>query len=91
MNAAGERAGGSSGWNVGTGAGVKNTYDPICGKPIADDAEDLPSAEYKKRRYRFCSETCRRAFQSQTVKFRMNELARAGALLTPGKVRWGLG
>jgi YHS domain-containing protein len=77
---------------VGASTGTKvSQYDPICGKPIADDAEDLPTAEYKKRKYLFCSDTCRRVFQRQALKFRMSELARAGALLSPGRVRWGLG
>ena len=48
------------------------------------------SVEYKKRRYYFCSEKCRHAFEARTEKFRLNELARAGALLSPGRVRWGL-
>lgn len=77
--------------------GVSNTnepsgrgpYDPICGRAL--DVEQLSySVEYKKRRYYFCSDKCRSAFEARTEKFRLNELARAGALLSPGRVRWGL-
>lgn len=64
--------------------------DPICGRRLEHQADNL-STEYKKRRYFFCSEKCKSAFHRQTERFRMNELARAGALFTPGKVRWGLG
>ncbi len=53
-------------------------------------ARGPPSAEYKKRRYFFCSERCRTAFEKQAERFRLNELARAGALLSPGRVRWGI-
>lgn len=71
---------------------VKNgtMTDPICGKALEPHPAGNLSAEYKKRRYYFCSERCRRAFHQRTEKFRINELARAGALLTPGKVRWGM-
>lgn len=63
--------------------------DPVCGKRVA--VRQTLSAEYKQRRYYFCSDGCKSQFHERTEKFRMNELARAGALLTPGKVRWGLG
>ncbi len=86
---AGDWAGRTGSGDV-AGVGEKNRYDPICGKPIAWDADELPTAEYKKRKYFFCSETCQKAFQKQTIRFRMSELARAGALLSPGRVRWGL-
>ena len=78
------------------GMGVSNASasnlqrDPICGRRLEHQADNL-SAEYKKRRYYFCSEKCKSAFHQQTERFRLNELARAGALFTPGKVRWGLG
>ena len=64
--------------------------DPICGRRL----ESLPSSlssEYKKRRYYFCSARCKDAFEKRTERFRVSELARNGALLTPGKIRWGLG
>jgi YHS domain-containing protein len=63
--------------------------DPVCGKSL-EAAEGQPSAEYKKRRYFFCSEHCRTAFQRQAERFRAGELARVGALLSPGRVRWGV-
>ncbi len=67
------------------------TFDPICGKRIENGtAQQNLSAEYKKRRYFFCSEKCRHTFEQQAERFRLNELARAGALFTPGQVRWGM-
>lgn len=67
----------------------RGPYDPICGRAL--NVESLScSVEYKKRRYYFCSERCRCAFEHRTEKFRLNELARAGALLSPGRVRWGM-
>jgi YHS domain-containing protein len=63
--------------------------DPICGKRIADGTSKS-TADYKQRRYYFCSEGCKHLFAERTERFRLNELARAGALLTPGKVRWGI-
>lgn len=64
-------------------------WDPVCGKELSTP-ESQPSAEYKKRRYFFCSERCRHAFERQAERFRLNELARVGALMTPGRVRWGI-
>ena len=76
---------------MSTSEGSKNAcFDPVCGRRVQVDQEKLPTAEYKKRKYYFCSPACREAFQKQTTKFRLNELARAGALLTPGKIRWGM-
>jgi YHS domain-containing protein len=69
---------------------AKRQLDPVCGKQLEGTAEGRPSTEYKKRRYFFCSEGCRHAFERQTERFRMNDLARAGALMTPGRVRWGI-
>lgn len=63
--------------------------DPVCGRRVNPEPEHL-SAEYKKRRYYFCSEKCRKQFEHQTEKFRLNELARAGALFSPTQVRWGM-
>ena len=63
--------------------------DPICGRKLADGDSSV-ATEYKRRKYFFCSEACRNAFHERTEKFRLKELAQAGALLTPGKVRWGL-
>lgn len=80
-------------WEKSVGAAVNTAQsgqlDPVCGKRVA---QNIPlSAEYKQRRYYFCSTDCKAQFHARTEKFRLNELARAGALLTPGKVRWGLG
>jgi YHS domain-containing protein len=63
--------------------------DPVCGRKLAKTGAEA-SAEYKRRRYFFCSEKCRHAFERQTEWFRLHELAKAGALMTPGRVRWGL-
>lgn len=63
--------------------------DPVCGKRVEPEPEKL-SAEYKKRRYYFCSKGCQEKFEHQTEKFRLNELARAGALFSPTQVRWGM-
>lgn len=62
--------------------------DPVCGRRV-DVLGASTSAEYKRRKYFFCSERCRNTFERQTERFRLAELAKAGALLTPGRVRWG--
>ena len=67
----------------------KQSYDPICGMRVEGDAS-VPSAEYKKRRYFFCSAKCKHEFERAAERIRMQEAARAGALFTQGKVRWGL-
>ena len=67
----------------------RGPYDPICGRALSVESLAF-SMEYKKRRYYFCSERCRHAFTQRTERFRLNELARAGALLSPGRVRWGV-
>ena len=65
------------------------SYDPICG--VAVESEDAtPTSEYKKRRYFFCSHKCKQEFERAADRIRMQEAARAGALFTHGKVRWGL-
>jgi YHS domain-containing protein len=69
-------------------AGIEG-YDPICGIKILLDAA-THSAEYKKRRYVFCSEKCKHEFERAAERMRMQEAARVGALFTVGKVRWGL-
>ncbi len=78
------------------GAGVKEheargeaqAYDPICGQKVACDG--APSSEYKKKNYFFCSGKCKHEFDRAAERIRMNEVARAGALFTQGKVRWAL-
>lgn len=62
-------------------------YDPICGRKI-ETARDTPSAEYKKRTYHFCSPDCRTEFEKAAQRVKLHEAARAGALLSRGKVRW---
>jgi YHS domain-containing protein len=64
-------------------------YDPICGRKV-DPIRATPNAEYKKRTYYFCSPHCRAEFERAAERVRCHEAARAGALLTRGKVRWGL-
>lgn len=63
--------------------------DPVCGRALASDSA-LATTEYKQKRYHFCSERCREQFLKQTERFRLRELARSGALMTPGRIRWGL-
>lgn len=63
-------------------------YDPICGKKVGN--EGVPTAEYKNKPYFFCSEKCRVEFELAAVRVRTKEAARAGALLTRGRVRWGV-
>ncbi len=65
------------------------SYDPICGVPVTS-GEATPCSEYKKRRYFFCSEKCKHEFEKAAERIRMQEAARAGALFTQGKVKWGL-
>jgi YHS domain-containing protein len=65
------------------------SYDPICGVRV-DSSPSAPSSEYKKRRYFFCSNKCKHEFERAAERIRMQEAARAGALFTQGKVRWGL-
>jgi len=66
-----------------------HSYDPICGIKVAGNTE-APTSEYKKRRYFFCSQKCKHEFERAAERIRMQEAARAGALFTHGKVRWGL-
>ena len=67
----------------------RQSYDPICGVRV-EGSTTAPSAEYKKRRYFFCSPKCKHEFERAAERIRMQEAARAGALFTHGKVRWGL-
>ncbi len=77
---------------VNSGEGKKvsgKSYDPICGVRV-EGGLGAPKSEYKKRWYFFCSEKCRQEFERAAERIRMQEAARAGALFTHGKVRWGL-
>ena len=77
--------------NSGEGKKVSGkAYDPICGVRVESGGEGVPSSEYKKRRYFFCSDHCKHEFERAAERIRMQEAARAGALFTHGKVRWGL-
>jgi YHS domain-containing protein len=64
-------------------------FDPICGRKV-ESREGTPSCDYKKKRYFFCSERCRQAFEREAERLRVHELARVGALMSKGRVRWGL-
>lgn len=64
-------------------------YDPICGRKV-EAVSATPRSEYKKRTYLFCSTHCWGEFQKAAERVKMQEAARAGALLNRGKVRWGL-
>jgi YHS domain-containing protein len=64
--------------------------DPICGRKLTPGGARSFSTEYKKRTYFFCSHRCLAAFQRRTERFRLQELAQAGALFLQGKVRWGI-
>lgn len=65
-------------------------YDPICGRRVRGESMAPFSLEYKRRRYFFCSERCRKVFERHAERLRLKELARAGALLSPGRVSWGI-
>jgi YHS domain-containing protein len=69
---------------------ARSHVDPICGKLVVGDHGRQLASEYKKRKYFFCSDHCRRAFEQHTERFRVNELARVGALFNPMRVRWGM-
>ena len=75
--------------NSGDSRTKGRSYDPICGVPV-ESGDRTPSSEYKKRRYFFCSEKCKCEFERAAERIRMQEAARAGALFTHGKVKWGL-
>ncbi|HXL40532.1 MAG TPA: YHS domain-containing protein [Myxococcales bacterium] len=75
--------------NSGDSRTKGRSYDPICGVPV-ESSDGTPSSEYKKRRYFFCSQKCKHEFERAAERIRMQEAARAGALFTHGKVKWGL-
>ena len=64
-------------------------YDPICGNKVCA-SESTPHTEYKRRKYYFCSARCKAAFGREAERIRLHELARVGALLSAGRVRWGM-
>lgn len=69
--------------------GNGQSYDPICGVKV-EASIFAPSSEYKKRQYFFCSDHCKCEFDRAAERIRMQEVARAGALFTQGRVRWAL-
>ena len=91
LQVAGSGAGkGLGGGKVNSGDKIKGrSYDPICGVSVQGGAR-TPCSEYKKRRYFFCSNKCKHEFEKAAERIRMQEVARAGALFTHGKVKWGL-
>lgn len=64
-------------------------YDPICGKQVST-TDRAPHTEYKRRKYYFCSAKCKAAFGKEAERIRLHELAKVGALLSSGRVRWGM-
>ena len=64
-------------------------FDPVCGRKVEINS-GTPSLEHKKKRYYFCSERCKQAFEREAERLRLHELAKVGALLSKGRVRWGL-
>lgn len=64
-------------------------YDPICGRAV-QAGENCLHTEYKRRKYYFCSARCKAAFAREAERIRLHELARVGALLSAGRVRWGM-
>ena len=85
----GAAKGGGRNVNSGDSRTKGRSYDPICGVPV-ENGDRTPCSEYKKRRYFFCSLKCKEEFERAAERIRMQEAARAGALFTQGKVRWGL-
>jgi YHS domain-containing protein len=83
------RRGGGRHVNSGDSRTKGRSYDPICGVPV-ESSDATPSSEYKKRRYFFCSQKCKHEFERAAERIRMQEAARAGALFSHGKVKWGL-
>jgi YHS domain-containing protein len=69
--------------------GRGQSYDPICGARV-DGSAHAPTSEYKKRCYFFCSLRCKAEFDRAAERIHMQEVARAGALFSQGKVRWAL-
>jgi YHS domain-containing protein len=67
---------------------VVHHFDPICGRPMESEGAG-GSMEYKKKRYFFCSDGCRHAFERRAERNRVGELARMGSLFSPQRVRWG--
>jgi YHS domain-containing protein len=71
-------------------SGKPDQFDPICGRRFGRGKVASYTAEYRRRRYYFCSARCRAAFEKHLQQFRLGEMAKVGALLSPGRVSWGI-
>ena len=63
-------------------------YDPICGRLVEQVGAE--TAEYKRKKYFFCSSHCRARFQQHAERTRLHDLAKMGVLFAKAKMRWGL-
>jgi YHS domain-containing protein len=63
--------------------------DPVCGQTLRPEAQRM-RCQYRERLYYFCSETCCQRFVEGAERFRMQELALAGALMRAQGVHLGL-
>ena len=68
----------------------EHQFDPISGQELEADQVSLFCSQYQKRKYFFCSDRCRAAFEQHAQRVRINQMAKVGALLSPGRVTWGL-
>lgn len=64
------------------------TYDPICGRRVEQARAEM--AEYKRKKYFFCSSHCKERFQRHAERIRLHDLAKMGVLFAKAKIRWGL-
>jgi YHS domain-containing protein len=62
--------------------------DPICGKPVIEADSEI--ADYKRKRYFFCSKHCRARFERHAERIHVGELARMGALFATSGAHWGV-
>jgi YHS domain-containing protein len=72
----------------GAMAGEGTSIDPICGRRVVED--DAESAEYRQKKYFFCSPGCRGRFERKAELIRVDELARMGALFAAKRATWGV-
>ncbi len=64
------------------------SIDPICGRRVAEEGAE--SAEYRQKKYFFCSRGCRGRFERKAELIHVGELARMGALFAARKATWGV-
>jgi YHS domain-containing protein len=62
--------------------------DPICGRPVLETESE--NAEYKRKKYFFCSKGCRSRFERHAERIHVGELARMGALFATSGAHWGV-